>query len=257
MRELMGRERAVMVFTDPPYGVRVKSVQGRGKIKHREFLQGSGEQSREEYVKFLTDALSSAAAHSINGSIHFVCMDWRHMPELHAAGSRVYTELKNICVWVKTNAGMGTFYRSQHELVFVFKSGEGRHVNNFELGQHGRSRSNVWEYSGVNSFRAGRMADLSVHPTVKPLPLVADAIRDCSRRGDIVLDPFMGSGTTVLAAERIGRRGYGLELDPLYVDVAIRRWQTYAKRDAVLATTGQSFDQTENERPSANSRRRA
>src|SRR6185503_14507671 len=154
VRELMGRERAVMMFTDPPYNVRIKNVQGRGKIKHREFLQGSGEQSPDEYIKFLADALSAAAAHSIDGSIHFVCMDWRHMPELHAAGGQVFTELKNICVWVKTNAGMGTFYRSQHELVFVFKAGNAQHVNNFELGQHGRNRSNVWNYAGANSFRA-------------------------------------------------------------------------------------------------------
>jgi DNA modification methylase len=257
VRELMGRERAVMVFTDPPYNVRVQSVQGRGRIKHREFLQASGEKTRDEFIKFLVDALAPAAAHSMEGSIHFVCMDWRHAPELHAAGEQVYTELKNICVWVKTNAGMGTFYRSQHELVFVFKSGEARHVNNFELGQHGRSRSNVWTYAGANSFRAGRIDDLKSHPTVKPVALVADAIRDCSRRGDVVLDPFMGSGTTILAAERVGRRGFGLELDPLYVDVAVRRWQAHAKRDATLAATGQTFDEVAKERSFCNPRSRA
>jgi DNA modification methylase len=257
VRELMGRERAVMVFTDPPYNVRIQSVQGRGRIRHREFMEASGEKSRDEFVKFLIDALSQAAAHSIDGSIHFVCMDWRHAPELHAAGERVYTELKNICVWVKSNAGMGTFYRSQHELIFAFKSGEARHVNNFELGQHGRSRSNVWTYAGANSFRAGRMDDLKVHPTVKPVPLVADAMRDCSRRGDVALDPFMGSGTTILAAERVGRRGFGLELDPIYVDVAVRRWQSYTKRDATLAATGQTFDEVARERASGKSRVRA
>jgi DNA modification methylase len=170
-------------------------------------------------------------------------MDWRHSDEMLAAGKQVYAELKNLVVWVKTNAGQGTFYRSQHELIFVFKNGDGAHQNNFELGQHGRSRSNVWTYAGVNTFRAGRLDDLSVHPTVKPVALVADAMRDCSRRGDIVLDPFMGSGTTILAAERVGRRGYGLELDPLYVDAAVRRWQAFTKRDAILAGTNTTFDE--------------
>ena len=146
-------------------------------------------------------------------------------------------------VWVKTNAGQGSFYRSQHEFVFVYKSGDGRHLNNIELGRHGRNRSNVWTYPGVNTFRAGRLDGLAMHPTVKPVALVADAIRDCSSRGDIVLDPFMGSGTTILAAERVGRRGYGLELDPLYVDVAVRRWQAYTRRDATLKSTGQTFDE--------------
>ena len=152
-------------------------------------------------------------------------------------------ELKNVVVWVKTNAGQGSFYRSQHELICVFKNGDAPHVNNFQLGQHGRNRSNVWTYAGVNTFRAGRMDDLAMHPTVKPVALIADAMRDCSRRGDIVLDPFMGSGTTIMAAERVGRRAYGLEIDPLYVDVAVRRWQAYTRRDAVLNGTGQTFDE--------------
>jgi DNA modification methylase len=141
------------------------------------------------------------------------------------------------------NAGQGTFYRSQHELIFVFKNGDAAHINNFELGQYGRNRSNVWTYAGVNTFRAGRLDDLSTHPTVKPVALVADAMRDCSRRGDIVLDLFMGSGTTILAAERVGRRAYGIEIDPLYVDAAVRRWQTFTKRDAILQSTGQTFDE--------------
>jgi DNA modification methylase len=240
---LIGGERAAMVLTDPPYNNRISSIQGRGNIRHGEFLAASGEMSRAEYVRFLVDCLSLAAKHSADGSIHFVFMDWRHCRELLAAGEQVYAELKNIVVWVKTNAGQGTFYRSQHELIFVFKSGEAPHINNFELGQHGRNRSNVWEYAGVNTFRVGRLDDLSTHPTVKPVALMADAMRDCSRRGDIVLDPFMGSGTTILAAERVGRRAYGLEIDPLYVDAAVRRWQAYTKRDAVLQCTGQTFDE--------------
>jgi DNA modification methylase len=145
---------------------------------------------------------------------------------------------------VKTNAGQGSFYRSQHEFVCVYKSGDAPHINNIELGRHGRNRSNVWTYPGVNTFRAGRLDDLAMHPTVKPVALVADAMRDCSRRGDIILDLFMGSGTTVVAAERVGRRAYGLEIDPHYVDVAVRRWQTYTKRDAILRGTGQTFDET-------------
>jgi DNA modification methylase len=186
--------------------------------------------SRGEYRRFLIDSLSLAAEHSVDGSIHFVCTDWRHNRELQDAAEEVYTETKNLVVWVKTNGGMGTFYRSQHELIFVFKNGQAKHLNNFELGQHGRSRTNVWSYAGLSAFRAGRLDDLSVHPTVKPVALVADALHDCSRRGDIVLDPFVGSGTSIIAAERVGRRAFGLEIDPLYVDVAIRRWQAYSGR---------------------------
>jgi DNA modification methylase len=183
-------------------------------------------------------------------------MDWRHCGEILAAGEQVYSELKNLVVWVKTNAGQGTFYRSQHELIFVFKKGDPPHINNFELGQHGRSRSNVWTYAGVNTFRAGRLDDLASHPTVKPVALVADAMRDCSRRGDIVLDPFMGSGTTILAAERVGRRGYGLEIDPLYVDAAVRRWQAYTRRDAFLAGADTTFDKVTAARSATRGRRK-
>jgi DNA modification methylase len=243
IRALMGRDRAAMVFADPPYNVRVCPIVGRGKIKHREFAFAAGEMSPDEFTKFLKGSLSLAAQYSRTGSIHYVCMDWRHLDEALAAGKEVYTELKNLVVWAKTNAGQGSFYRSQHELILVFKNGDGAHQNNIELGRHGRSRSNVWTYAGVNTFRAGRMDELSVHPTVKPVALVADATRDCSRRGDIIIDPFMGSGTTILAAERVGRRGYGLEIDPLYVDAAIRRWQDFIRRDAILKATGQTFDE--------------
>jgi len=243
IRALMGRDRAAMVFADPPYNVRVCPIVGRGKIKHREFALAAGEMSPDEFTKFLESSLSLAAQYSRAGSIHYVCMDWRHLGEALAAGKGVYSELKNLVVWAKTNAGQGSFYRSQHELILVFKNGDGPHQNNIELGRHGRSRSNVWSYAGVNSFRAGRLDELAIHPTVKPVALVADAMRDCSRRGDIILDPFMGSGTTILAAERVGRRGYGLEIDPLYVDAAIRRWQDFTKRDAILKATGQTFDE--------------
>jgi DNA modification methylase len=226
-----------------PYNLPIKQVQGRGRIKHADFAQGAGEMSRSEYIDFLRIALALAGKHSVNGAIHFVFIDWRHIHELLEAGAAVYAELKNIVAWTKTNAGQGSFYRSQHELVCVYRSGDGPHINNIELGRHGRNRSNVWTYPGVNTFRAGRLDDLVMHPTVKPTALVTDAMRDCSRRGDIVLDPFLGSGTTVIAAERVGRRGFGLEIDPAYVDVVVRRWQAYTGRDAILADTGQTFEE--------------
>ena len=243
MRALMGEDRATMVFTDPPYNVRVSSIQGRGKIKHREFASASGEMSAEQFAAFLRRFMRLIARFSHDGSIHFICMDWRHIHEIITAGGDVYSELKNLVVWTKSNAGQGSFYRSQHELIFVFKNGEAPHQNNIQLGRYGRSRSNVWAHPGVNTFRKDRLAELTVLPTVKPIALVADAMRDCSRRGDIVLDPFMGSGTTILAAERVGRLGYGMEIDPLYVDVAIRRWQDLTKRDAMLLATGQTFEE--------------
>lgn len=255
VQTLMKRRRADMIFTDPPYNVRIRSIQGRGKIKHREFAFASGEMSPEQFTSFLIKWTKLAVEFSNDGSVHFCCMDWRHMSEVLAAGKEVYSELKNLIVWVKSNAGQGSFYRSQHELIFVFKNGDAPHQNNIELGKHGRSRSNVWQYAGVNSFRKDRLAELTVHPTVKPVALVADAMRDCSRRGDIVYDPFIGSGTTILAAEKVGRRAYGIEIDPLYVDVAIRRWQEFTRSDAILKSTGQTFDEVTTERTSAKRRR--
>jgi DNA modification methylase len=242
-RALMGRERADLVFTDPPYNVCIAATVGRGKIKHREFASASGEMSPAQFTQFLNDWMMLAARYSAEGALTFAFMDWRHLGEMLAAGREAYSELKQLVVWAKTNAGQGSFYRSQHELIFVFKNGNGPHQNNIQLGRHGRNRSNLWTYAGVNTFRTGRLDDLSIHPTVKPIALVADVMRDCSRRNDIVLDPFMGSGTTILAAERVGRRGYGLEIDPLYVDAAIRRWQDFTKQDAVLKATGQTFDE--------------
>jgi DNA modification methylase len=241
---LMQQEQAFMAFTDPPYNVRISGhVGGRGRTKHREFAVASGELSSSQFKAFLEQTLGLCAQHSVDGSIHYVCMDWRHSGELLTAGHAVYDELKNICVWVKTNAGQGSFYRSQHELVFVFKNGAAEHLNTFELGQHGRTRTNVWNYAGVNSFRAGRMDELQMHPTVKPTALVVDAMKDCSKRGSIVLDAFLGSGTTLVAAEQIGRRAYGIELDPAYVDVSIERWQRLTKRDAILEGTSLTFDE--------------
>lgn len=255
VRMLMKRQRGAMIFADPPYNVKISGIVGRGKIKHREFSFASGEMPPEEFTNFLIKWMKCAAEFSDDGSIHFCCMDWRHMSEVLTAGKEVYSELKNLIVWVKSNAGQGSFYRSQHELIFVFKNGDTPHQNNIELGKHGRSRSNVWQYAGVNSFRKDRLAELTVHPTVKPVALVADAMRDCSRRGDIVYDPFIGSGTTILAAEKVGRRAYGIEIDPLYIDVTIRRWQEFTKSDAILKSTGQTFDEVATERTSAKHRR--
>lgn len=251
----MGGQLAAMGFLDAPYNRRISSIQGRGRIRHREFVAASGEMSPKQFTRFLTDTFSLAARHSAKGSIHFACMDWRHMREMLDAGKKVYTGLKNLVVWKKTNAGQGSFYRSQHELIFVWKNGDAPHVNNFELGQHGRNRANVWTYAGVNTFRSDRLEELAVHPTVKPVAMIADAMRDCSRRGDIVLDPFVGSGTTILAAERVGRRAYALDLDPLYVDVAVRRWQAFTRRDAILEGTGTTFDELATGRPSKERRR--
>jgi DNA modification methylase len=243
---LMGKKKAAMGFTDPPYNVPIEgNVSGLGGIHHREFAMASGEMNEAEFTRFLLRVCSLLADHSASGSIHFICMDWRHMAELMSAGCQAYTELKNLCVWTKDNAGMGSLYRSQHELVFVFKSGTEHHRNNIQLGQFGRNRSNVWRYPGANSFsRSGDEGNLlALHPTVKPVALVADAIMDCSARGEVVLDNFLGSGTTVMAGERTGRRCYGLEIDPLYVDTIVRRWQAYTGDRARHGASGRSFDE--------------
>jgi DNA modification methylase len=228
-----------MVFTDPPYNVPIDGHVGNsGKIKHREFAMASGEMSKTQFETFLTTAFQNLASCSVDGSIHFICMDWRHMEEMLVAGGRAYTELKNLIVWVKDNGGMGTFYRSRHELIFAFKNGTAPHINSFELGQHGRYRTNVWQYRGVNTLKAGRIDELGLHPTVKPVQMIADAIKDVSGRGDIVLDLFGGSGSTLIAAHKTGRRARLCELDPIYCDRIIRRWETFAKDDAELIACG-------------------
>lgn len=247
---LMEKCRAAMVFTDPPYKVKIAGhATGLGAIRHGNFIMASGEMSESEFTDFLTNACILLAQYSRDGSIHFICIDWRHLGELLAAGRIAYDEVKNLCIWAKSNAGMGSFYRSQHELIFVFKRGKGSHRNNVQLGQYGRYRTNLWTYPGVNSFsrttEEGNLLEL--HPTVKPVALVADAIMDCSVRGDIVLDPFLGSGTTVIAAERTGRICYGIELDPVYVDTIVRRWQAFTGLSAAHAISGRSFADLEQE----------
>ncbi len=240
---LLGDERVDLVFTDPPYNVPIDGhVCGSGRIRHREFAMGVGEMSQDAFTAFLADALKPMAATCRDGAIAFVCMDWRHMTELLNAGAQVFAELKNLCVWNKTNGGMGTFYRSKHELVFVYKVGTAPHTNTFGLGDSGRYRTNVWDYAGISSMGAGRTEALEMHPTVKPTAMVADAIRDCSRRGDIVLDGFGGSGTTLIAAEICGRSARLIEFDPHYCDVIIRRFERLTGKQAVLQESGALFD---------------
>ena len=205
----------------------------------------SGEMTSSEFEAFLTTVLTNLAGASTDGAIHYVCMDWRHMTEVLVAGGKAYTELKNLCIWNKTNGGMGSLYRSKHELVFVFKNGTGQHINNVDLGRYGRYRSNVWDYAGANALGPNRQDDLAMHPTVKPVALVADAILDTSNRGDVVLDAFAGSGSTLVAAARTGRRGYGVEIDPLYCDVIVRRLAKTHGFDAINTRTGLTFADAE------------
>jgi len=241
----MASRRADVIFVDIPYNVPIDGhASGNGSVRHREFQMASGEMSEAEFLSFLTTSLRLLVRYSTGGSIHFICMDWRHMGELLAAGKQIYDSLINLCVWTKDRGGMGSLYRSRHELIFVFRDGKGQHRNNVQLGQYGRNRTNVWEYPGINTF--SKQSDegnlLALHPTVKPVALVADALLDCSARGDIVLDAFLGSGSTLIAAERIGRVCCGMEIDPIYVDVAIRRWQRHTGGHAIHAVPGKRFD---------------
>jgi DNA modification methylase len=240
---LLGGKAADLVFTDPPYNVCIDGhVSGRGRIRHGEFAMASGEMTEAEFIQFLSVTLGQAVEASRDGALHYVCMDWRHLLELLSAGREIYDGYLNLCVWNKNNGGMGSFYRSKHELVAVFKVGTAPHINNVELGRHGRNRTNVWDYPGVNTFRPGRIDELAMHPTVKPVALIADVIKDASRRSNLVLDPFAGSGSTIIAAEKTGRQARALEIDPHYVDLIIRRWQSYTGSPALLDTTTTSFE---------------
>ncbi|QTD57179.1 site-specific DNA-methyltransferase [Parasphingorhabdus cellanae] len=243
---LLGRERADLLFTDPPYNVKIDGhVCGLGNVQHRNFAFASGEMSKAGFTAFLSTTLSHASGHMRDGSIAYVCMDWRHMSELLEAGNTVFTELKNLVVWNKTNGGMGTFYRSKHELIFVYKKGTAPHTNSFGLGESGRYRTNVWDYAGISSMSTSRDEELAMHPTVKPVALVADAIRDCSRRGEIILDCFGGSGSTLIAAHTTGRCARLIEYDPLYCDTIVRRWQGYTGKPAVRTADGLAFEEME------------
>ena len=236
---LLDNREADLVFVDPPYNVPIQGhVSGLGKVQHAEFMMASGEMNDVEFTSFLRSSFERLVDNTTNGAIHFVCMDWRGLKSLLEAGE-VYTELKNICCWTKSQGGMGSLYRSQHELIAVFKSGTAPHINNVSLGKHGRNRSNVWAMPGMNSFQKGRAEKLAMHPTVKPVALVADAILDCSKRGALVLDTFAGSGTTLIAAERTGRVGAAMELDPRYADVILRRFCNVTGTEPINAATGQ------------------
>ena len=241
-----------MSFVDPPYNVVIEgNVSGKGAVKHGDFAMASGEMSEAEFTKFLTDSLGLLSRHTIPGSVHFVCIDWRHIGEMLAAGGQVYDALLNLCVWHKGQGGQGSFYRSGHELVFCFRNGKTRNRNNIKLGKFGRYRTNVWEYPAVRglSQQQGEEGNLlHLHPTVKPVALIADAILDVSARGNIVLDSFLGSGSTLIAAERTGRICYGMELEPRYVDTAIRRWQQHSGQNAICTSTGKSFTQMQDGR---------
>jgi len=242
--ELMSGRRGDMIFTDPPYNVRIDGhAGGLGRVRHKDFKMASGEMSEAEFSEFLRTVFQMLRLHSEDGSLHYVTMDWRHLSEVLTAGKNVYAELKNLCVWVKENGGMGSMYRSQHELVFVFKNGTEAHRNNVQLGAFGRYRTNVWRYAGANSFP--RLSEegnlLALHPTVKPVLLIADAIMDCTARGDLVLDAFVGSGSTLIAAERAGRLCYAIDIDPTYVDVAVRRWERFTGQLATHAVSGRNF----------------
>jgi DNA modification methylase len=237
----MSGARAAAVFTDPPYNLRVRAIGGRGRVQHPEFAFASGEMSEAQFRNFLSQTLGNGVRVSVGGAVHFVCMDWRHISALVEVGRELYGDMLNIVAWVKSNAGQGSFYRSQHEFIGVFRVGEQPHQNNIELGRFGRNRSNVWTYAGANTFAKGRKEALAAHPTVKPVALVADALLDCTARGDLVLDQFVGSGTTILAAEKVARVAVGIEYEPRYVDVAILRWQRMTKLEAILVGEGRSF----------------
>lgn len=245
-KKVMGEDKASMVFTDPPYNVPINGhVCVNGSRKHKEFAMASGEMKPNEFIKFLSQIFELMKQFSQNGSIHFVCMDWRHILEIQSASINAGLETKNLCVWVKDNGGMGSLYRSKHELIFVYKSGASPHVNNVELGKHGRYRTNVWEYPGANSLKAERIDELSMHPTVKPVKMICDAIKDCSKIYSIILDPFGGSGSTLIAAEKTNRKARIIEIEPHYCDVIIRRWQNLTGKDATLEQSGCSFNSIE------------
>lgn len=242
VERLMGGEKAGIAFLDPPFNVPIFGNVSSNK-NSREFAYASGEMSEAEFTEFLVTTLGNVSGQLTDGAIAYVCMDWRHMGELVAAGKRAFTELKNVIVWNKATPANGTFYRSQYELIFAFKKGSAPHTNNFSLGAGGRSRSNLWTYRGLAGFGPDRQQSLAMHSTVKPLSLVADALLDCSKRGEIVIDCFGGSGTTLLAAEKTGRKARLMEYDSLYCDTIISRWQNYTGKQAKLVETGETFEE--------------
>ncbi len=243
-KKLMGRKRAQMIFADPPYNVPIEGhVSGLGKHHHEKFAMACGEMSEEDFTEYLISLFFYLSRFSKKSALHYICMDWRHQYELLTAARDVYHECKNLCIWNKTNGGMGSLYRSKHELIYVFKSGDAPHINNVELGKYGRYRTNVWDYAGNNAFHSDRNKELGLHPTCKPVVLVADAILDCTHRDHIVVDPCVGAGTTLLAAEHTQRRAYVMEIDPKYVDISILRWQEMTGKQGIHIESGRTFSQ--------------
>ena len=239
---LMADERADAIIADAPYNVVINGF-ANAKGRHREFQMASGEMSDEEFREFIRAFILVFIAFSRNGAVHFLFMDWRHIEELIAIGKALYGEFLNLCVWNKSNAGLGSLYRSKHELIAVFRAGDVPHFNAVELGKHGRNRCNVFDYASVNSMVGSRREDLKLHPTVKPTKLYADAIQDVTRRGELVLDGFLGSGTLLVACELTGRRARGLEIEPAYVDVALERWIAMTGTQPILESTGETYEQ--------------
>lgn len=230
-----------LVCSDPPYNVPIAGfVSGNGAVRHGDFAMASGEMSSSEFVEFLCRFLSNSMTGLDNGGCVYVCIDWRHVEELLAAARKCSLTLLNMCVWDKGVGMMGSFYRSRHEFVLVFRKGDTSHRNNIQLGKYGRNRTNVWSYPSANMSKEGRRA-LKDHPTPKPVAMIADIIRDVTKVNDAVLDPFLGGGASIIGAEKTRRRCYGIELDPCYVDVTIRRWQEFTGRQAVHAQTGKTF----------------
>jgi DNA modification methylase len=243
---LMDGELADMVFADDPYNLKIQdNAAGSGKIKYREFAHASGELSSKGFIDFLTRVFLYLVSFTTDGSIHYHCMDWRHVMEISLAGNAAYTELKNICVWNKSNGGQGSFYRNKYENIYVFKSGTAKHTNNFGLGENGRYRTNVWDYPSLSALGPNRLEQLAMHPTLKPVAMIMDAIRDCSHRGQIILDPFSGAGTTLIAAEKTGRHARCIEIDAVYVDTTIRRWQKLTGEEAIHAKLNRTFEDIE------------
>jgi len=257
----MNGEKAGIIVSDPPFNVTIAgNVSGKGAVKHGNFAMACGEMTEAEFTAFLIAVLTLLAECSVDGALHYLAIDWRHMREMLAAGHHAYDSLINLCVWTKTQGGQGSFYRSQHELFFVFKKGRAPNINNIKLGTYGRNRTNVWTYAGGNTFGragAGEGDLLKLHPTVKPVALLADILLDASHRGDIVLDPFAGSGSILIAAEKVGRRARAMEIDPSYVDCAVRRWQRWSGEDAVLEGDGRTFAEIEAERTPGGANERA
>ncbi len=242
---LLDGRLAQLVLSDVPYNLSGKTISGSGKIKHGDFIQGAGEMSRAEFTRFLTSAMRCMRGASIDGSIHMIFMSWHYLLEMLRAGAIVYDELKAICTWIKQQGGQGAFYRSQTEFIAVFKNGDEKHINNIMMGRFGRNRTNAWNYAGMNTATKARDELLAMHPTVKPLDLLEDAILDCSNLRGIVLDPFVGSGSTIIAAHRTGRVGYGMDLDPLYADVALRRIRAATGIEPIRESDGKGFSELE------------